>query len=74
MGQYKWEPKYCVYDVCVCGHAFMQHRKDTTECYNATYFDSIKQEAVLVPECECKKFVFKHAEDLNSYKRNGDNQ
>jgi hypothetical protein len=74
MGQYSWEPEYCVYDVCKCGHAFMNHRKDSTECYNSVYFDPIKQEAVLVPECPCKKFRFSKSENFSTYTKKGDNQ
>ncbi len=74
MGKYSWEPKFCVYDECECGHAFMQHRKDTTACYTSTYFDSFKQEVVLIPECPCKKFKFNKSEDFSSYTKKGDNQ
>jgi hypothetical protein len=71
---YSWEPKYCVYDVCQCGHAFMEHEKGAAKCYNTSYFDSKKEIVVIVDKCKCKKFEFKQSEDLSSYKNKGDNQ
>jgi len=74
MGQFTWEPKYCVYDVCVCSHAFMEHEKGSTKCYNSSYFDSAKQEVVVVDKCKCKKFRFSRSEDMGRYTEKGDNQ
>ncbi len=74
MGQFSWEPKYCVYDVCICSHAFMEHENNPTKCYNSTYFDSRKEQVIITEKCKCKKFIFKQAEDMNKYKSKGENQ
>ena len=66
---YSWEPKYCVYDVCSCTHAFMEHGK---KCSNSGYFDAKKQEFISTVKCNCKKFVFAHSENMDSYKDKGD--
>jgi len=69
---YPWEPKYCVYDVCKCGHAFMEHEKNPSKCYNSCYYDSKKEQVIVTDKCQCKKFIFASSEDLNSYKDKGD--
>jgi hypothetical protein len=74
MGNYPWEPEYCVYDVCTCSHAFMEHEKGPTKCYNSSYFDSAKQEVIKVDKCPCKKFRFYRSESFSLYTKKGDNQ
>lgn len=69
---YPWEPKYCVYDVCHCKHAFMLHEK-TGKCYNSCYLDPKTKEIVITEKCTCKKFKLLHSEDMSSYGK-GENQ
>jgi hypothetical protein len=60
-----WQPKFCVYDVCLCGHAFMEHGK---RCVNTGYWDVENEVIVPTESCGCRKFEFKHPEIMRKHK------